>query len=215
MTPLAAGVRTVLFTAVFSMGLLAQAQQPSPAAPAAAAAQSSPENPTADAAKGLPAGVDPNKFSLGAEDVIAVRVWREPDLSAVHVIRPDGKITMPLVGEIPAAGLTPVKLGERITELVAKFVNDPQVTVSVQSVRSKRYYVTGEVFKPGAYPLVVPTTVFEALTLAGGFRDFANKKKITVVRGQERLRVNYNEIVKGKNPEQNVTLENGDHIIVP
>jgi polysaccharide export outer membrane protein len=89
------------------------------------------------------------------------------------------------------------------------------VTVQVQAVRSKRYYVTGEVFRPGAYPLVVPTTVFEALTLAGGFREFANKKNITIVRGAKRLKFNYNDVVKGKNLDQNVTIESGDHIIVP
>ncbi len=174
------------------------------------------ENPSpVEAAKGLPASVDPNRFDLGAEDVIFIKVWREPDLTGLHVIRPDGKITLPLVGELSAAGLTPAALQTKLTDSLSKFINNPQVTVQVQAVRSKRYYVTGEVFRPGAYPLVVPTTVFEAITLAGGFREFANKKKITIARGKDRLKFNYNDVIKGKNLLQNVLLEDGDTIIVP
>jgi polysaccharide export outer membrane protein len=170
---------------------------------------------TANAAT-LPASVDPNKFDLGAEDVIFVRVWREPDLTGTHVIRPDGHITLPLIGEVSAAGQTPIKLAALIADLLGKeYMKNPQVTVEVQQVRSKRYYVSGEVMRPGAYPLVVPTTVFEALTLAGGFREFANKKKITIIRGTERLKFNYNDVVKGKNLSQNIGIENGDTINVP
>ena len=170
---------------------------------------------TANAAT-LPASVDPNKFDLGAEDVIFVRVWREPDLTGTHVIRPDGHITLPLIGEVSAAGQTPTKLAALIADLLGKeYMKNPQVTVEVQQVRSKRYYVSGEVMRPGAYPLVVPTTVFEALTLAGGFREFANKKKITIIRGTERLKFNYNDVVKGKNLSQNIGIENGDTINVP
>jgi polysaccharide export outer membrane protein len=212
-----ARARVALFLAAVCVcqPFYATAQTPkAPEAPPPQAAK--PETaPAAEAAKGLPASVDPNKFDLGAEDVLFVRVWREPDLTGIHVIRPDGKIAMPLVGEIAAAGLTPAKLQVRITEGLAKLINNPQVTVQVQAVRSKRYYVTGEVFRPGAYPLVVPTTVFEALTLAGGFREFANKKKITIVRGDKRMKFNYNDVVKGKELDQNVVIENGDHIIVP
>ncbi len=164
----------------------------------------------------LPASVDPNKFDLGAEDVIFVRVWREPDLTGTHVIRPDGHITLPLIGEVKAAGQTPIKLASLIADLLGKeYMRNPQVTVEVEQVRSKRYYVSGEVMRPGAYPLVVPTTVFEALTLAGGFREFANKKKIIIIRGTERLKFNYNDVVKGKNLSQNIQIENGDTINVP
>ncbi|HWR52236.1 MAG TPA: polysaccharide biosynthesis/export family protein [Bryobacteraceae bacterium] len=183
-------------------------------APAQAPKAESPAGLTAPSA--LPASVDPNKFDLGAEDVIYVRVWREPDLTGIHVVRPDGNITMPLIGEIKAAGQTPMKLASQIADQLGKeYMKDPQVTVAVQQVRSKRYYVSGEVMRPGAYPLVVPTTVFEALTLAGGFREFANKKKITIIRGAERLKFNYNDVVKGKNLSQNIEIENGDTINVP
>jgi polysaccharide export outer membrane protein len=168
-----------------------------------------------DAAKVLPVSVDPKTFKLGAEDVIAVSVWREPDLSRVIVIRPDGKITMPLAGELQAEGKTPEQLGGEIAEALKKSIVRPEVTVSVQSVRSRKYYISGEILKPGAFPLAVPTTVLEALTQAGGFRDFANKKKIVIMRGGERIKFNYNEVIKGKNLSQNILLENGDHIVVP
>lgn len=166
-------------------------------------------------AAALPVTVDPKTFTLGPEDVIYVRVWREPDLSGTLVIRPDGKITLPLVRDVEASGLTPEQLAAAVTKKLTEFINNPQVLVQVQAVRSKRYLITGEVNRPGAFPLAVPTTVFEAIGLAGGFRDFANKKKITIVRGVQRLKFNYNDVVKGKNLSQNVYLENGDKIIVP
>lgn len=200
--------------ALLCASALAWAQQSQAPEPAAAQAPKA-ESAVSGAAASLPASVDPNKFDLGAEDVLFIRVWRENDLTGVHVIRPDGKITLPLIGEMTAAGLTPAALQKELTDSLSKFINNPQVTVQVQAVRSKRYYVTGEVFRPGAYPLVVPTTAFEAITLAGGFREFANKKKITIARGKERLKFNYNDVTKGKNLSQNVLLQDGDTIIVP
>ncbi len=163
----------------------------------------------------VPVTVDPKTFSLGPEDVVFVRVWREPDLTGMLVIRPDGKVTMPLIREVQAAGLTPEQLATNITKQLSEYINNPQVLVQVQAVRSKRYLITGEINRPGAYPLAVPTTVFEAIGLAGGFREFANKKRITIVRGDQRLKFNFNEVVKGKNTAQNVQLESGDKIIVP
>jgi polysaccharide export outer membrane protein len=130
-------------------------------------------------------------------------------------VRPDGKITLGLGGEVQAAGLTPDALGKKITEVLSNFVNSPQVTVSVQQVNSKRYYISGEVNRSGVFPMVMPTTILEALVNAGGFRDFANSKKIVILRGTKRLNFNYKEVIKGKNLEQNVLLENGDHIVVP
>jgi polysaccharide export outer membrane protein len=162
----------------------------------------------------LPVNVDPKTFSLGPEDVIQVRVWREPDLSGQLVVRPDGKITMPLIREVDAAGLSPEQLTARISEALSKYINNPQVLVQVLAVRSKRYLISGEIGRPGAYPLAGPITVFEAITLAGGFRDFANTKNIIIIRGTQRLRFNYKDIVKGKNPSQNVSLQNDDKIIV-
>jgi polysaccharide export outer membrane protein len=171
--------------------------------------------PAAESAK-LPTAVDNKTFSLGPEDVVYVRIWREPDLSGQFMIRPDGIINMPLIKEVQASGLTPEQLRDRIATMYSKYVNNPDVTVAVMSVRSKRYYVSGDgISRPGAFPLAVPTTVFDALTLAGGFREFANKKKILIIRGDKRIKFNYQDIVKGKNLDQNIFLENGDKIIVP
>jgi len=191
------------------------AQQPAPAAqqaPAPEPAKPAPAGPAKAPAAG--SAVDNDTYILGAEDVITVRVWREQDLSGPHTIRPDGKITMPLIKEIQAAGLTPNKVAEAITAALSKFVNSPDVAVSVDDVRSRRYFVDGEINRPGAYPLATPTTAFEAITMAGGFREFANKKHIVILRGDKRIKFNWSEVLKGKNLSQNINLENGDRIMV-
>ncbi len=156
----------------------------------------------------------PNTYILGPEDVLAVRVWTEPDASGLVTVRPDGKITLSLGGDIQASGLTPEQLSKKVAEVLSNYINRPQVTVVVQAVYSKKYYISGEVNRPGAFPLVVPTTIVEALTQAGGFREFANQKKIIIMRGAKRLTFNYKDYVKGKGLEQNIQLENGDHIVV-
>ena len=165
--------------------------------------------------KSVAALVDPRSYVIGAEDILMVRVWREPELSGSVGVRPDGKITVPLIGDITAAGATPQKLTADLTEALSKFVNRPQVLVSVLAVNSKKYLVSGEVNRPGAYPYVIPVTVVEALVRAGGLREWANKKKVTVVRGNERIYFNYSDWIKGKNVDKNIAIENGDHIIVP
>ncbi len=159
--------------------------------------------------------VDPTTFQIGAEDVLAIQVWREPDFSRQVIVRPDGKITMPLVGEVQAAGLTPDQLTAKLSESLSKFLKTPQVLVSVLSVNSKKYFITGEVNRPGSFPLVVPTHVLEALSNAGGFRDFANQKKIFILRKGQKIKFNYKDVIQGKNMEQNILIENGDYIIVP
>ena len=169
----------------------------------------------AELKKAAGALVDPKNYLIGPEDVILIRVWREAELSGPASVRPDGKITLALGGEVQAAGLTPDALGKKVTEVLSNFVNSPQVTVSVQQVNSKRYYISGEVTRSGMFPMVMPTTILEALVNAGGFRDFANSKKIVILRGTKRLNFNYKEVIKGKRLEQNVLLENGDHIVVP
>ena len=161
------------------------------------------------------APVDPKTYIIGPEDILLVRVWRENELSGGVQVRPDGKITLPLIGELDAAGLTPEGLKAKIVEALSEFINKPEVLVSLQSVQSKKYYIVGGVSRPGTFPLVVPITVLEALTNAGGFREFANTKKITILRGTKILKFNWNEVVKGKNMQQNVLIENGDYIVVP
>ena len=159
--------------------------------------------------------VDPHAYVIGAEDVISIRVWREPENSGNFVVRPDGKVSVPLVGEIQAAGLTPEKLSESIAASLERVMVHPEVTVGVEKVNSKKYYIQGEVNKPGSYPLVIPTTVLEALVNAGGFREFANTKKIVILRGSERLKFNYKQVTHGKDMVQNILLKPDDQIIVP
>ncbi|MCZ2152679.1 MAG: polysaccharide biosynthesis/export family protein [Bryobacterales bacterium] len=163
----------------------------------------------------FPGVVDPSSYKIGPEDVIQIRVWREPELSVQQSVRPDGKITLPLIGDVDTNEATPKELSETIAEKLKEFINNPSVMVTVEQVRSKKYTITGEVGRPGSYPLLTTTTVLDALTNSGGFRDFANKKKIIIIRGTERIRFNYNEVIDGKNVEQNIELRNGDLIVVP
>jgi len=164
--------------------------------------------------KSAAAPVDPKTYVIGAEDVLAIRVWKDPEASSMATVRPDGKITLTLGGDVQASGLTPEQLGKKVTEVLSSYINRPQVTVIVQAVYSKKYYISGEVNRPGAFPLVVPTKVVEALTQAGGFREFANQKKIIIMRGDKRFTFNYKDYIKGKGLDKNVLLENGDHIVV-
>lgn len=202
-----------LLLLAFAAGLAAQKQQEAPKEPAAAK-ELSPEN-LAEFAKAPPAPVDPKTYMIGPEDILLVRVWREPELSGPVAVRPDGQITLPLVGDLQAGGMSPEMLVEAITKKLSLLMNGPQVMVSVQAVRSKKYYIIGEVGRPGEYPLVTPTTVLDALSNAGGFRDFANPKKIVIMRGDKRLKFNYKEVISGKKLDQNIALENNDHIVVP
>ena len=165
--------------------------------------------------EGVGVGVDPNKYVLGAEDLLFIRTWRENDFTLPAAIRPDGKITMPLVGEVQAAGLTPMQLTAELKEKLGKYINNPDVMVMVTDVRSKRYFIDGEVNRSGPFPLVTPTTVFEALSMANGFKEFARPNRIKILRGDKSFKFNYKEYVSGKHREQNILLENGDHIIVP
>jgi polysaccharide biosynthesis/export protein len=206
------GIVTVILA-----GFLASAQAPPPKPeergqnePPAAPMVRPGEDPRATIA-----AVDPTSFQIGAEDILFVQVWREPDFTRQVMVRPDGKITMPLIGEVVAAGLTPDQLTGNIAKGLAEYLNKPEVLVSVLQVNSKKYYMNGEVNRPGVFPLVVPTRVLEALSAAGGFREFANTKNITILRKGERLKFNYKDVIKGKKLEQNIYLEPGDHIIVP
>lgn len=161
------------------------------------------------------APIDPKTYVIGPEDVLVVRVWREPEISGQVVVRPDGKISMQLLNEMQAAGLTPERLSANITEGLSKFYTHPEVTVAVTTVNSRKYFIIGEVQKTGSFPLVVPTTVMEALVNAGGFRDFAKTKKIMIIRGTQRFKFNYKEVIEGKKLEQNILLQPGDQIVVP
>jgi polysaccharide export outer membrane protein len=159
--------------------------------------------------------VDNNAYILGPEDIISVFVFQGTEFTGQHMIRPDGKITINLIGDVQASGMTPEALAASLKEKIKAYVNDPDVTVAVQQVKSKKYLINGEVNKPGEYPLVVPTRVFQALANAGGFKDFANQKKITIIHEDNtRHTFNYKEVLKGKNLDQNIWLRPGDIIVV-
>ena len=186
------------------------AQKPDSAVPTRSDASS-----TAPVKAETSVAVDPKSYVIGAQDILMIRVWREQDFTGAYPVRPDGKITIPLVGDVQAGGLTPERLGEQLKQALSAYINAPDVSVSLQTVNSKKFFITGEVNRPGEYSLATPTKVFDALSNAGGFHDFANKKKILIIRGAERIKFNYQDILKGKSLEQNILLENGDTIVVP
>ena len=161
---------------------------------------------------------DPH-YVIGAQDVLDVSVWKEPDLSRQVPVRPDGKISLPLLNDVQAAGLTPTELAAQITTGLDKFMTSPQVTVIVSQINSQRIYILGEVSHVGAYVLLPGMTVLQALSNAGGFSAFANLKNIYVLRQengkQQKLFFNYKEVLGGKKTEQNIELKAGDTIVVP
>ena len=163
---------------------------------------------------GPAAPVDPKAYRFGPEDILSIMVWREKELSGMFVVRPDGRITLPLAGEIKVADSTPEEVQAKVVELYSKFINKPEVSVSVARVGSKKYYLVGLVMRTGEFPLVVPITVLQAISSAGGFQEYANKKKVIILRGDKQIKFNYEEVIKGKNMAQNIQVENGDHIIV-
>lgn len=159
-------------------------------------------------------------FKIGLEDVIAVNVWREPELSTQSVVvRPDGKISLPLIDEIRATGLTTKQLQDLITEKLKEFVAAPNVTVTVTQINSRKVSVVGQVGSPGAYPIGGPTTVLDLLARAGGFGEYAKTKDIKIIRKEGSsttvFRFNFKDVSGGKNLDQNIYLKSGDIIIVP
>jgi polysaccharide biosynthesis/export protein len=157
-------------------------------------------------------------YVIGADDTLHISVWKEPDLTETLPVRPDGKISMPLLNDITAAGLTPLELRDSITEKLKKYISDPRVTVVVTAMNSRRVFVTGEVLHTGPMNLLPHMTVLQALA-AAGFNQFANPKAIYILRTengkQMKLPFNYKLVVKGDHPEQNIALKPGDTIVVP
>jgi len=187
------------------------------------AAGSLPAQDTTSSAKSAvqaqtPATTDAS-YKIGAQDVLRIDVWKEPEISRSVPVRPDGKVSLPLLNDVQAAGLTSMELAGVITEGLKKFINNPQVTVSVSEINSRRVYVTGEVTRPGAFPLLPNMTVLQALTSAGGFTQFARIKSIYVLRTESGKQVkhpfNYKDVVNGKRAEDNILLQPGDTIVVP
>jgi polysaccharide export outer membrane protein len=161
-----------------------------------------------------------DEFVIGNGDVLAINVWKETEVSRVVPVRSDGRISLPLVGEIQAGGRTPKQLESDISAKLKDYVSEPEVTVIVQEIKSQKFNVLGMVMKPGSYVLTNPTTVLDAIAMAGGFRDFAKQKDVYVLRraadgSQTRLAFNYKDVVKGRNAAQNVALLSNDTIVVP
>jgi len=170
--------------------------------------------------KGVPSSVTPDaNYVIGPEDLLDISVWKEPDLTRSVPVRPDGKISLPLLNDVQAAGETPTQLAAHVTESLKRYVTDPQVTVIVTAINSQHIYLLGEVTRAGAYPLLPGMTVLQALSSAGGLTLYARLQKIYVLREgegrQTKFPFNYKEFLKGRNPEQNVALKVGDTIVVP
>jgi len=169
----------------------------------------------------LPAGVaTPPDYVIGAEDVLSIVFWKDKDMTSDVTVRPDGQITVPLLNDIRAAGLTPQQLRETLTAAAAKYVAEPNVSVVVKAINSRKVHIIGMVSKPGPYPLTGPTTVLQILATAGGVHEFAKSKDIKILRTDEKgvqvaLKFNYKDVMNGKNLKQNIELKPGDTIIVP
>lgn len=173
----------------------------------------------AAAASAAPGTQTEAAYKIGPQDMLQIDVWKEPEITRQVPVRPDGKISLPLLNDVQAAGLTPMELANVISDGLKKYINNPQVTVSVSTINSRRAYVTGEVTKPGAFPLLPNMTVLQALTSAGGFTQFAKIKSIYVLRTdngkQTKIPFNYKAVVEGKRPEDNIELQSGDTVVVP
>ncbi|HEU5401603.1 MAG TPA: polysaccharide biosynthesis/export family protein [Terriglobales bacterium] len=162
---------------------------------------------------------DDPAYVIGAEDVLMVSVWKEPDFSSTIPVRPDGMVSLPLLGDVPAAGRTPAVLAQDLTVRLKKYIDDPRVTVVVTAINSKRIYILGEVNHPGALNMSPNMTVLQAISAAGGPTAYANTKKISILRTEEgkqqKFPFNYKEVIKGNDSGQNIVLKAGDTIVVP
>jgi polysaccharide biosynthesis/export protein len=158
-------------------------------------------------------------YVIGPEDVLKIDVWKEPEMSGTVPVRPDGKISLALLGDVQAAGLTPLELTTRLIDNLKKYLEDPRVTVTVQTVLSRRVFILGQVSRPGTFPLLSDMTVFQALSAAGGISEYAKGAKIYVLRTeggkQVKLPFNYKAALRGNDPEKNFLLKPGDTIVVP
>jgi polysaccharide biosynthesis/export protein len=193
--------------------LSAQAQQPNPTA------QSMPAAAAAAAAPRATDPVVPPGYLIGTDDLLSIVYWKDKDMSADAKVRPDGRIALPLINEVQAAGLTPEQLQKKLTEESRKYMEDANITVVVREINSRRVFITGQVNKPGPYPLTAATTVLQLISLAGGLQEYANAKKILIMRKENGKQVglafNYKDVSSGKNLAQNIELKPGDTVVVP
>jgi polysaccharide biosynthesis/export protein len=194
-------------------------QTSQPAGPRTVPAAPAPGAPVSGAPV-VPRGADlPPDYVIGPDDILDIIYWRDKDMSAEVAVRPDGRITLPLLNDVQASGLTPDQLRTYLMTAAAKFVEDPNVTVVVKTINSRKVFVMGLVAKPGPYPLSGPTTVMQALSMAGGIQEFSDSKNILIMRNENgrpvAYRFNYKDVLKRKNLKQNIELKPGDTIVVP
>ncbi len=199
-------------TAITGLILYTLTMQPIPLA----AAQNSQE--TTDAAQALESRPDP-LYVIQPNDILEIFVWKEPELTRKVLVRPDGRISFPLVQDLQAAGISPGELKDKIEEKLKEFLSAPNVTVIVDAIQSYRIFVIGKVQTPGAMSIEKPITVLQSLALAGGFQDYADESGITIIRNTGTLsfifRFNYKDVVQGRRSEQNIFLRAGDVVVVP
>jgi polysaccharide export outer membrane protein len=217
-------------TLVSAQGGNAAPPKPAPTAPAPAPAPQKPAAPAAGApaqpATPTPAEIaaqagvtPPSDYVIGPDDVLIIIFWREKDLSSEVTVRPDGRISIPLLQDVEAAGLTPEQLQKKLLSLAQRFVEDANITVVVKQINSRRVYITGQVARPGPYLLTSPTTVVQLISMAGGLLEYADAKNIVIVRNEKNTpvsyRFNYREMTERKNLKQNILLKPGDTVLVP
>lgn len=210
----------LLVTAVvvaLSAPVLPQGQNPQESSQTTQTASS---RPAAARPEGVNVPVKVGKdYVIGADDVLDVSVWKEQELTRTLQVRPDGKISMPLLGDVQAAGMTPAQLAETVSERLKKYLTAPQVTVILTQINSQRVYVTGEVTRPGAYPVLPGMTILQAIASAGGLTQFANGKKIFLMRDENHIQTkhpfSYKEVLDGRKAEENLPVKAGDTIVVP
>jgi polysaccharide export outer membrane protein len=180
-----------------------------------AAAGTGTVNPPAPAPPAPAPNSLPPLYVIQPNDLLTVFVWREPTLSGEVLVRPDGRITLPLIQDLPAAGLNPGELKEKIEESLKQYVEVPTVTVSVKAIQSYRVFVLGKVNKPGVILEIKPINALQALALAGGFTEFANPDEIVIIRDKVKIDFKYRDVIKAKNFDQNLMLQSGDVVVVP
>jgi polysaccharide biosynthesis/export protein len=185
---------------------------------ATALAQTQKPQGSTNQSSAAPAVTLPSDYVIGVQDVLSVVFWREKDMSAEVIVRPDGKISLPMLNDVAAAGLTPEQLADVVAKIGTKFVRDAGATVIVKEIRSRKIYIIGEVSRPGTFQLGSEMTVLQALGEAGGFIEGADKGNVIIVRNEggkeRRFKFDYDDVVEGKDPAQNIKLLPGDTIIV-
>ena len=201
----------LIIASVIAVPAFAQTQKP--------AAQPMPATAAAVAAPRTTDPVVPPGYVIGTDDVLSIVYWKDKDMSSDAQVRPDGRIALPLINEVQAAGLTPEQLRERLTEESKKYMEDANITVVVRQINSRKVFITGEVNRPGPYPLTSPITVMQLIAMAGGLQEYADSKKIVIMRTENgkptSLKFNYKDVTAGKNLQQNIVLKPGDTVVVP